>query len=740
MLVSVVPTFVSGAGAPVIPSSRTTMWMPGVTYNTVPGQSSKGIPNYANIYTTLSPLGGTNDDKAQIQSALDGAGAVATQNNPQVVKLNTGVFRLSGALFMKKNYVVLRGSGPGTGAANFGHGNAGFVADVAATQLLMTGSDGIIAIGAGGDYPFQLWAHDVDKSGSFNLSADAHKDDASVTLTVSSHGISVGDIVIIDHLAGIIATTSPGNTYVGNDPDCIYGYSHVVSAGVHGRISGGGTVLNVDSVEWGVVGVSGLPVNADTPLISTSAMGGTSGFYTDGNGPWVSGFTSGTRGGIGQYTIGNSGTPAIDNASSVPLLIGGGNRREHVRQDRPIVQMLKVSSITNSGFTLNFETPLRHNHPVNYNAQIAKFNPFNPNLSGVALVTGCGIEELMVFGGTSGNIAIGPAQYCWVKHVDSAWSTNWSVAFGYCYRCELRDSFCHETPNPNPGGAGYLILMNNMSSDCLVENSISWYGNKVVVSQGGGSGNVFGYNYMDDAFGGTYPDSPEAGMNFGHHTCPHMNLMEGNYTHAYTADGYWGNSIDITALRNQFSGIRAAHAPLPTLFPGYGDVQFRGATNIQAESLRHNFVGNILGKSGQTLGTHDGFVFEGLTSSTGNAPPDSPFSNPVWMWYIGGDQNTQSIGISGFTWQNNAYQTHLRDGNWDFVTSSQTWLGIGGTQSLPLGTAKPIMNSLYTPSIPPFFTTNSYSANTWPWVNPSNGITATLPAKARFDAGTPNVL
>ena len=44
-------------------------------------------------------------------------------------------------------------------------------------------------------------------------------------------------------------------------------------------------------------------------------------------------------------------------------------------------------------------------------------------------------------------------------------------------------------------------------------------------------------------------------------------------------------------------------------------------------------------------------------------------------------------------------------------------------------------DSLYMPGKPAFF-----GANTWPWVNPNAGATYTLPAKARFDAGTPNTV
>ena len=124
---------------------------------------------------------------------------------------------------------------------------------------------------------------------------------------------------------------------------------------------------------------------------------------------------------------------------------------------------------------------------------------------------------------------------------------------------EVRNSYIHETPNITPGGAGYLMAIDYGSAEMLVENNIMWNGNKVIVMRASGGGNVVAYNYMDDSWGETYPDEPEAGVNAGHYTTPHMELIEGNYSHHYNGDCYWGNSIDITVFRNWLSGIRAAH-------------------------------------------------------------------------------------------------------------------------------------------------------------------------------------
>jgi hypothetical protein len=111
--------------------------------------------------------------------------------------------------------------------------------------------------------------------------------------------------------------------------------------------------------------------------------------------------------------------------------------------------------------------------------------------------------------------------------------------------------------------------------------------------------------------------------------------------------------------------------------------------------------------------------------------------------------------------------TLLRDGNFDYVTKKTLWMGsnnicnapgdaactatntgnICTDQNLCAGqyTTPPAVstlpNSLYIPASmqpPPFF-----NGGAWPWVdgtNASNPLPGTLPARTRFDAGTPNIV
>ena len=386
-------------------------------------------------------------------------------------------------------------------------------------------------------------------------------------------------------------------------------------------------------------------------------------------------------------------------------------------------QLLEIASV--NGARVTFDVPVTYPFRTAYSAKMVLYS--------AQPLHGAGIENLFVWGGTNhGNIAISDCDYCWVKNVESSWSFGDSVSLTETFRGVIRDSFVHETSNPSPGGAGYLTSINTGASENLVENNIFWYGNKVNVMPVSGGGNVFAYNYTDDAFGATYPGSPEAGINAGHRTTGHLELLEGNYSHNFKGDGFWGGQIFITAFRNWISQHRAAHPPLNTYTSGgcpYGDYNggSRAAVDLQAGSYHNNFVGNVLGMSGQQL----------LPAAPGCYPPQTAWmvqvtttadwdaqqaNNNVPVWQIGGEQTG-----SGFAFVPTMIDTITRTANWDWYTQAMHCYGAGGTTDL--GCAGVVVpNSFYLASKPAFFGKNS-----WPWVDPTTGTTYTLPAKYCFE-------
>jgi hypothetical protein len=401
--------------------------------------------------------------------------------------------------------------------------------------------------------------------------------------------------------------------------------------------------------------------------------------------------------------------------------------------------MLEVQSTSNGGKTITFNLPIDYPYHTSQSscslcaAQLAVF--------GGQLLHGSGFENIFVFGG-GGNFALTCA-YCWVKNTESAWSDGMHLWLqDWVYRGVVRDSFMHESPKVQPGGSGYILGISQGSSENLIENNIMWYGNKVDVMQTAGGGNVVGYNYMDDAFGSTYPDSQEAGVNAGHQAGSHLELIEGNYSQNFKGDDFWGGSIYITTFRNWFSGLRGSSPPNTGLAPlntfyningscnqYFGDWQWRPAADVQGGSYNNNFVGNVMGWSTLPLLAAKGcdaaqttYVLQVTTQAQYNSYVGYPQYVPIWV--IGVVQDSQTANYFDPTTIN----TITRNANWDWYTGAEHCYGTGGATDLGCSGFPAVANSFYLTSKPAFFGTFP-----WPWIDPTSGNTYTLPAKYCFE-------
>lgn len=372
------------------------------------------------------------------------------------------------------------------------------------------------------------------------------------------------------------------------------------------------------------------------------------------------------------------------------------------RTGRPLSQMMEITAI--KGKTLTFSTPFHIGFDTEHAAQLTVF----PDTA----VKNAGLEELKVFGGEGGdgggNIYLEFAMYSWVRHVESQYSVGASVRLYKSLRCVVRDSYFHETKDPNPGGAGYGIDVSVASADNLIENNISWAFNKVILMRASGGGNVIGYNYMEDGFGAGYKSIPEIGLNASHMTTPHYELFEGNESWQLGSDARWGNSIYITFFRNHATGLRRNVGGQL----GLSDTNNRRMVTVSARHYWYTFIGNVLGYPGMTPAPFRSFTYEDRYPYNSNVVP---------VWRFGLPDNAGTTDITTSDPQSAA--TALRDGNFDYVTNSVKW------DRMP----QPIPNSLYLASKPEFFGNCQ-----WPWVDPL-GTTKlyTLPARARFD-GNPN--
>ena len=361
------------------------------------------------------------------------------------------------------------------------------------------------------------------------------------------------------------------------------------------------------------------------------------------------------------------------------------------RTNRPVGQMLEIAAI--NGNTVTFTTPLHIGFQTARTAQLVRFAN--------AGVRNAGLEDLYVRGGREDNVIMTFTLYSWVKNVESYWSIGDSIAVEFCLRCVVRDSYVHETPDPNPGGAGYMLSLAWHTSDTLIENNIFMKGNKVMVMRATGGGNVVGYNYFDDGYIGYDHEWVETGMNASHMTCPHFELFEGNQAFNIDGDNSWGGAFSVTYFRNHASTKRRS----------YPDLGNRRAIGLMWGHYDYSFVGNVLGTFDMDPSPYSGFVYE----------TTHPWDNdPIGMWKLGYNPENWNAPADA-----RVVSTTHRHGNWDYATNSIDWKA-GFDTTLP--------NSLYLTSRPSFFGTLP-----WPWVTP-NGSTKlfTLPARDRYDDGNPN--
>jgi hypothetical protein len=420
---------------------------------------------------------------------------------------------------------------------------------------------------------------------------------------------------------------------------------------------------------------------------------------------------------------------------------GWGEGRKGPQADsRPIGQAMEIASI--SGSTITFTTPFHTNFRVSHAAHLVRIS------NGAVVVPATkwsGIESLAVSHGSGGdgggNIRVFASAYSWAKNIESSEAEGAAFALDGAFRCELRDSYLHSTVNPNPGGAGYSIVFDTYTSDSLAENNISWNFNKVIVMRSSGGGNVIGYNYFEDGYGAGYPTIVEVGMNGSHMAGSHYELFEGNQAFNFDSDSYWGTQIYFTVLRNHLTTMRRS---LPGVATPLTDQNNRRGIGLTVNQWWHSFVGNVIGYpdgylQSPTVGSPYPSTFGAAPQGTtfkyewlgGPFGPDGQYT-PMWQlgydgshWYQTQDQKVQA--------------TTLRDGNYDYATKKVHWHGIGGTgDGTTPNPAPTVPSSLYLPGKPAFFGTNP-----WPWVDGSSAdhpLPGALPARTRFDAGTPNAI
>ena len=380
------------------------------------------------------------------------------------------------------------------------------------------------------------------------------------------------------------------------------------------------------------------------------------------------------------------------------------------RNDRATNEIKQIASI--SGNTVTFTSPLTISYRTTHHAQLIPYST-DPNNAGHAAsnpdihVIHAGVEDLSLYGGADGGLRFETAAYSWAKAIEVTQWLGEGVAINNSFRVELRDSYIHTGSWPEPGGAGYAVSLAAGSSEVLIENNILGDVCKDMVFRSSGAGSVVAYNYADDSFDFDTPTWVEVGINASHMAGPHHVLFEGNLSHNADSDYTHGNAIYLTFFRNYLTGQRQ---------------HFIDRAGVRAVGLAYgswwdSFIANVMGRPGQMAGWH----YDDPSMKTNTA-----------VWGRGGVGNIWMLGYDPERWamapDPKTLSTVIRGGNFDYLTNEVVWTGSLQAQTLPA--------SLYLSAKPGFF--GNYQ---WPWVDPTGSTKLyTLPAKARFDAGTPFAL
>ena len=373
----------------------------------------------------------------------------------------------------------------------------------------------------------------------------------------------------------------------------------------------------------------------------------------------------------------------------------------HSRLDRPTAEVKQVASVSDGVVT--FTTPIHISYRTKHRAQLSRY--------GQAHVLNAGIEDLKLVGGDRGNLIFQWAGFSWARNVDSTQWLGVGVSFNSSFRIELRKFYVHDAAFADVGGGAYALGLQHGTSEVLIENGIVLRANKLIVARSAGAGSVVGYNYMDMAYIRRINGWIEVGLNASHRVGPHHVLFEGNYGHNADNDQTHGNSIYHTFFRNH---LRCIRAPFANQKGGerIDDAKAwrsrpKRCIGQMAYSYWMSFLGNVLGARGQMQGWSYETTFR---------------SGKPGIWMLGWD------GESPYPTDRRVAKTALRHGNFDYLTNRVKWDPTVAHRELP--------DSLYLTEKPSFF--NDGRGYKWPWGDPTGKEKLhALPAKVRYDAGTP---
>ncbi len=193
-------------------------------------------------------------------------------------------------------------------------------------------------------------------------------------------------------------------------------------------------------------------------------------------------------------------------------------------------QYFKILAI--SGNNITTDRPLF----MNYNPSL------NPKMRPIIMREFIGIENLRIEQLDAGydSVHMNYAAFCWVRNVESDYTTSGHVDMANTLGCEVRDSYFHHSHDYGAGGRGYGISSTWHTTSGRFENNVFHTLRHAMIISKGATGHVFAYNYSRDQKW-QFPTTPATDMAIHGHF-PNMNLFEGNIVEYARNSDYWGPS------------------------------------------------------------------------------------------------------------------------------------------------------------------------------------------------------
>jgi hypothetical protein len=368
---------------------------------------------------------------------------------------------------------------------------------------------------------------------------------------------------------------------------------------------------------------------------------------------------------------------------------------------RPMTQIFQVTSV--SGNDVGVSRPLYYTFKSALTPRILELT----NLG-----TRAGIEHLKLWGAsdsrTDPHIRMDGSMQCWVKDVETYNTPDVAKAYPvyseYSAQGEIRDSYFH-FGLANGGDRNYGFGMFGPNSDFKVENNIYRESRHALSQEGGGSGNVFLYNYIDDMWTDDATYLGRTTLSHGAH--PYMFLLEGNIISHFGSDFIWGSSSHGVLFRNWLWGDATGN------YASWSSVNW-GFVAMDIEKNGHymSVIGNVLGGTAAVgapghVNWSTGTVYPGAACSSGTK------SNPV----------AYELGCRG-TFDSTVRTTAILHGNYDYKTLGVAFWDGGADHTL--------RRSMYYSSKPAFF-----GGCTWPPFGPEGSPTVNnIPARQRYHGET----